>query len=117
VPTATGEHAAVIRPTPGPAAVRRRRASRRALDRPVLVELVEPTLSHGASAGPEAIGAAEALVVLGHWAPRVVLLVRELDEIDAALRLGPAAHQCEGAGPGSLRLPNLRAAEAPPAAR
>jgi two-component system KDP operon response regulator KdpE len=64
------------------------------LDQPMVAELVKLTLNHGVYETRHAVSAAEALVLLGHWRPHLVLLDMELEGVDGARvmeRIGPAA--------------------------
>jgi two-component system KDP operon response regulator KdpE len=62
------------------------------LDQPVVAELIKLTLDHGPFETRQAVGAAEALIVLGQWRPHLVLLDMELEGVGGARvmdRIGP----------------------------
>lgn len=64
------------------------------LDQPMVAELVKLTLNHGVFETRQAVTAAEALIVLGHWRPHLVLLDMELEGVNGARvmeRIGPGA--------------------------
>jgi DNA-binding response OmpR family regulator len=64
------------------------------LDQPVVAELVKLTLNHGAFETRQVVSAAEALMVLGHWRPHLVLLDMDLEGVNGARvmeRIGPGA--------------------------
>lgn len=64
------------------------------LDQPVVAELVKLTLNHGVFETRHALSAGEALSVLGHWRPHLVLLDMELEGVNGARvmeRIGPGA--------------------------
>jgi CheY-like chemotaxis protein len=62
------------------------------LDQPLVAELVKLTFNHGVFETRHAVSAQEALIVLGHWRPHVVLLDMELEGVRGARvldRIGP----------------------------
>ena len=62
------------------------------LDQPLVAELVRLTFNHGLFETRHAVSAQEALIVLGHWRPHVVLLDMELEGVRGARvmdRIGP----------------------------
>jgi two-component system KDP operon response regulator KdpE len=73
------------------------------LDQPLVAELIKLTLDHGVFEIRQAVGAAEALVVLGQWRPHLVLLDMELEGVGGARvmeRIGPS-------GAGGAPIPAL----------
>lgn len=73
------------------------------LDQPMVVELVKLTLHHGFFEVRPADSAAEALTVLGHWGPHLVLLDMELEGVNGARvmdRIGPDS-------PGARSIPTI----------